>query len=124
MANRPRSANPRRYRGSSSDQGYGAAWRRLRAQVLTEEPLCRGYQRQCSNPSTEVDHITPLRLGGATVRENLQALCLECHHAKTADQNGWGVGGRKISTISRLDVSTSLGKHAMSKFQTGERFLP
>ena len=31
----------------------------------------------------EVDHLTPLHLGGAESDENRQWLCLECHDAKT-----------------------------------------
>jgi 5-methylcytosine-specific restriction protein A len=32
----------------------------------------------------QVDHIVPLRDGGANVRHNLQALCHACHKVKTA----------------------------------------
>lgn len=54
-------------------------------QVLADEPCCR----QCASTgitklATEVDHIKPLRFGGAPLdRENLQPLCHACHSAKT-----------------------------------------
>lgn len=36
-------------------------------------------------PSRLVDHIVPLRAGGARLElENLQALCVACHARKTA----------------------------------------
>lgn len=63
-----------------------AKWLKLRAQVLTEEPLCRmcaaaGY----TTPATDVDHIIN-HSGDFTDdnrRENLQPLCHECHSRKT-----------------------------------------
>ncbi|WP_110647554.1 HNH endonuclease [Salinicola peritrichatus] len=71
-----------------------AAWRKLRAQVLAEEPLCR----QCValgivTPATDVDHIDNAE-GDYTddnSRENLQPLCHECHSRKTmAETQGRG----------------------------------
>ena len=73
--------------GSSTHQGYGPAWRKLRAVVLAEEPYCR----ECPAPSNEVDHIRPKRKGGTDARDNLQALCKPCHSRKTAKE-GWGRG--------------------------------
>jgi 5-methylcytosine-specific restriction endonuclease McrA len=60
-----------------------AAWKRLRAQTLSEEPQCRAPG--CGRPSTQADHIVPLRDGGAPLeRGNVQALCLQHHSAKGA----------------------------------------
>jgi 5-methylcytosine-specific restriction protein A len=64
------------------------AWRRVRAQVLSEEPVCR----QCMDdgrvvPTTDCDHILKLSIVGlarALDRSNLQGLCHECHARKTA----------------------------------------
>lgn len=60
----------------------GAAWRRLRASVLSEQPLCkhcmaRGYVVTAS----EVDHAD----GDPSNNErgNLQSLCKPCHSSKT-----------------------------------------
>jgi 5-methylcytosine-specific restriction protein A len=73
-------------RGTSSQRGYGAAWRRLREMVLNEEPLCRDcLRRGLVTPATLVDHIQPLRDGGTNERANLAPLCVACHARKTAE---------------------------------------
>ena len=77
---------PSRGRGSSARQGYGGAWRRLRVLVLAAEPYCR----ECSAPSTQVDHITPRSRGGSDDPSNLQALCARHHSQKTARQGRGG----------------------------------
>lgn len=51
---------------------------------MREEPFCRlclanGVKRK----SDQVDHIKPLSRGGSDQRSNKQALCLECHDAKS-----------------------------------------
>lgn len=77
-------AHPRRVmrdrRPSAAARGYNGEWQTIRAIVLAEEPCCR----KCGEPSSMVDHITPLRQGGTHARENLQALCRSCHGKKTA----------------------------------------
>lgn len=63
-----------------------AAWLKLRAQVLADEPLCRfcfaaGY----TTPATDVDHIKN-GVGDHSddnSRDNLQPLCRACHSRKT-----------------------------------------
>lgn len=73
-------------RGTASDRGYDATWRRVRAWVLNREPLCRHcYARHLIVPATLVDHIQPLRHGGTHRLANLQPLCIGCHAIKTAD---------------------------------------
>lgn len=77
---------------SSTQRGYGADWRRMRASVLAEEPVCRMCRKAAA---AEVDHIHPFR-GPADplrlARHNLRALCAPCHRARTARQ-AHGVGG-------------------------------
>ena len=70
-------------RGSARDRGYDAAWDRLSKYVRQQEPVCR----RCRNAvATLVDHVVPLRQGGARLDEaNLQPLCVSCHAAKTAE---------------------------------------
>ena len=69
-------------RGSSRERGYDARWERLRSMHLAGEPLCR----MCGRPAVLVDHITPIRDGGAILDDdNLQSLCRACHDAKTAE---------------------------------------
>lgn len=66
-------------RPSASVRGYGWNWRRLRAQVLADEPYCE----ECARPATEVDHRLAKGLGGTDARSNLRALCHACHLVKT-----------------------------------------
>ncbi|TVQ64827.1 MAG: HNH endonuclease, partial [Phycisphaerales bacterium] len=61
-------------------------WRRLRAMVLREEPLCR----MCGGPANEVDHIVPRSEDASLelVRDNLRALCKSCHSKRTGMDRG------------------------------------
>jgi len=68
-------------RGTACKRGYDRQWRKLRAVIIAQSPMCRACERR---PSTDVDHITPKRRGGTDERENLQALCHQCHASKTA----------------------------------------
>ena len=43
----------------------------------------------------ECDHIIPLAQLGSKGVENLQALCVDCHHEKTQIENGVPVGARQ-----------------------------
>ncbi len=64
-----------------------AAWKRLRAEVLASEPLCRMCTaRGLVVPATDVDHIEDSRedYTDDNSRENLQSLCHTCHSLKTA----------------------------------------
>ncbi len=73
----------RRYTHPDAKKIYNSrAWRLLRDQVLSEEPVCR----ECRTPGLlEVDHIIPISRAPhlALVRSNLQALCGSCHAIKT-----------------------------------------
>ena len=59
----------------------GRVWRRLRAQVLRQEPTCYWCGRR---PSTCVDHLLPLsqRPDLAHVRSNLVGACMPCNASK------------------------------------------
>lgn len=61
------------------------SWRKLRAQVLSEEPLCRICLEDYDipTPATDVDHID--NDGDNNSRRNLQPLCHACHSQKTRD---------------------------------------
>lgn len=62
-------------------------WRALRAEVLREQPLCRLCERNGrTQVATVVDHIN----GDAMNNEcsNLQPLCVPCHAAKIAREDG------------------------------------
>ena len=62
-----------------------AAWRKLRARVLEAQPFCREcMSQQIVTPAQMVDHIQPIRLGGAPMDEaNLNAMCNSCHAKKS-----------------------------------------
>lgn len=83
-------------RPSAHQRGYTSEWRRIRRQVLDTFPLCR----LCGARATEVDHITPLRLGGTHDLANLQPLCASCHRKKTSRQMDLRIflreGGSKV----------------------------
>lgn len=68
-------------------------WRRLRASVLREEPLClMCAEMGRTTAATTVDHIVPH--GGDPVafwkRDNLQSLCASCHSGSKRIQEGKG----------------------------------
>lgn len=61
----------------------GAAWRKLRASVLAEQPLCPECRDQgLLVPATEVDHQDNDPSNNS--RDNLVGLCKTHHSAKTA----------------------------------------
>ena len=71
-----------------------SAWKKLRALVLAEEPLCRWcLLRGLYVASTDVDHIKDSRddYSDDNARVNLAALCHECHSLKTARDMGKSV---------------------------------
>jgi 5-methylcytosine-specific restriction protein A len=53
---------------------------------------CRTCGRATDKREGEVDHRTPLALGGSDDASNLQWLCIECHQLKTKNENA----GRKL----------------------------
>ncbi|MFA5593217.1 MAG: HNH endonuclease [Micavibrio sp.] len=68
-------------------------WRRLRALVLQEQPLCAlCAQAGLVKAASVVDHINGDALDND--RSNLQALCASCHARKTAREDG-GFGNPK-----------------------------
>lgn len=71
----------------SSRRGYDAAWRRIRARVLAEQPWCSCSTVTTRVRTTEVDHVVPLAAGGTGARSNLIARCKSCHSAKTMRQS-------------------------------------
>lgn len=61
-------------------------WRRVRAAVLRDVPLCAACGARGRLVAAKVvDHIQPIKSGGARFdRTNLQSLCVACHNRKTA----------------------------------------
>ena len=69
---------------SNQERVDGTVWRRMRAQVLREEPSC--CVAGCGMASTEVDHVLPLKLRPdlALVRTNLRGMCKPHNASKGA----------------------------------------
>jgi len=61
----------------------GRRLQQLRYQLARTQPFCVRCQVEVA---TIRDHIVPLWEGGPDVEANTQALCVECHNAKTADE--------------------------------------
>lgn len=85
-------------RGSRQSRGYGAAWDRLRLQILDRDNhLCQPcLRRDIVASARTVDHIKNKADGGADDPANLQAICDECHQAKTQAEALRGRAGRKF----------------------------
>ena len=66
-------------------------WLDARTTALRREPLCRICAQANpprTTPATEVDHITPVKDGGAPLAlTNLRPLCLACHSRVTMQAN-------------------------------------
>ena len=73
----------------------------MRRWFLARHPLCAHcLKRGFTTPATEVDHIKPLRQGGARLDQtNLQSLCKPCHSRKTRQEvreSNVGEGGLNL----------------------------
>ena len=68
---------------------HTTTWRKCRMAYLQRNPLCAECKRKGEiTPGTVVDHITPIRLGGAELEEtNLQTLCTKCHNSKSGQES-------------------------------------
>ena len=69
----------------AADRIRGRRLAHIRERVLLRDSYtCR----RCGRVSLhlEVDHIRPLHLGGRESDENRQALCCDCHAAKSAEE--------------------------------------
>ena len=66
---------------------HGAAWKKLRAQVLAGEPLCRHCAAQgLTVAATDIDHISGDPSDNSM--SNLAPLCHSCHSTNTATDKG------------------------------------
>lgn len=81
-------------RGSRQSRGYGAAWDKLRKQILLRDNgLCQPcLEQDVITPAKQVDHIVAKAHGGTDDESNLQAICVACHKAKTAKESARGRG--------------------------------
>ena len=71
-------------RGTTSEQGYGTTWQKVRKIHLFKNPLCEVCKQQgIVKPANEVHHKNALRNGGTNEVDNLQSLCKSCHSKRT-----------------------------------------
>lgn len=80
---------PDKIRGSTTERGYGASWRKLRARILRRDNyLCQPCKRQGKlTGANEVDHIINKERGGTDKDDNLQSICGDCHKAKSLKES-------------------------------------
>lgn len=80
------------------------AWRRLKDQVVREEPTCRlQFPGICTMKSTTADHIVPVTVDPklALVRSNCRGACQPCNEARrTVPDEALIVGGVKSNALS------------------------
>lgn len=79
-------------RGSSTERGYDARWRRTRQEYLASHPICE-HRQGCIAPATDVHHLDGQGPKGKRGHDhsNLQALC-HGHHSQitaTEQKGGW-----------------------------------
>ena len=78
----------RETRGTTSEQGYGTAWQKIRKIHLLNHPLCEDCKTTgIVKPATEAHHKLELSKGGTSEDENLQSLCKSCHSKRTRSGN-------------------------------------
>lgn len=73
------------HEGSRHARGYDYRWVKRREQVMQRDGyLCQPCLRQGRpTEAKQVDHITPKAKDGTDDFDNLQAICVDCHKAKT-----------------------------------------
>lgn len=73
---------PRRV--AMGDIRSSAAWQRLRAQVIAEEPYCWLQLAGCTRHSTTGDHLLTIneRPDLALVRSNVRGACASCNNKR------------------------------------------
>ena len=86
--------------GWSKGLGRGRAWRKQREAVLRRDSkLCQPCRaRGAYTAAMEVDHILGLAEGGTDQSDNLQAICVPCHKAKTHNPNGCNADGTPLKS--------------------------
>ena len=86
-------------------------WRRLRWQVLSEQPLCERCKAEgFIVPARCVHHIIPIESGRTEAecrdlafrRSNCQALCYQCHADIHKAEGSWTKAKRQERNVQRL----------------------
>lgn len=82
-------------RGTASQRGYGAHWRKVRDAILRRYPLCQA--EGCTQAATVVHHRD--EDPGNNAADNLMAMCRACHERHHGRQAQGGGGGSKVHGI-------------------------
>lgn len=69
---------------SPSTRGQDAEYRRNRAALLADSPVCVLRIHCDGAPATTADHIVPVAGGGTNALTNLRPACLSCNTARGA----------------------------------------
>lgn len=74
-------------------RNYGGGWKKLRDAVMKRDQyLCQPcFKQGLITEAKEVDHVKPQAEGGTDDMDNLQAICLDCHQAKTREEQKRGI---------------------------------
>lgn len=74
------------HKTSRHARGYGTEWVKARDRILKRDAyMCQPcLTAGRPTPATQVDHIIPKAKGGTDDPDNLQAICTDCHDAKSA----------------------------------------
>ena len=76
-------------RTSRQERGYGAAWDRLRAQILRRDSyLCQHCLPARVETATGCHHVLPKAKSGTDDPSNLISLCRTCHEKADAVATG------------------------------------
>lgn len=86
---------------TTTARGYGWHWQQLRQAILGRDMhLCQPCKAKGrATIAKQVDHIIPKAKGGSDDPENLQAICIACHDAKSDAEAAEGQGRRVKPTI-------------------------
>lgn len=96
----------------------------MRKVQLGREPICRSCEQGGRIvAAVEVDHIQPIRLGGARLDfANLQSLCHECHSKKSRREQGY-VPGKYLVPVTLVCGPPGAGKSTYVKEKKGPHDL-
>jgi 5-methylcytosine-specific restriction endonuclease McrA len=116
----PRRRSPVR-RQPSGGQLTSRKWRRIRDQVVQEEPVCRLQLSCCTMRSTTADHVIPVKFRPDLkyVRQNLRGSCGPCNRRR---------GARPLGEVRAEEARAGLNRQparpaaALAFFDPKQRF--
>lgn len=76
-----------KHSGPAKARIRGRRLQRLRANLFAEHPLCVLCLPHRVTAATIRDHVIPLEDGGPDDETNVQAICPDCHDAKSLEES-------------------------------------